>query len=132
VTRAITHQICPANTSIEQRTKSEYDTLIRVAELRTCTVSYKDLQDIEHAVQVTAETLYEAAALGLAAFRKADLFGGGAPAGHAQLTIRVSAPVTIHTLSMQKLNEWLACVGRSPKEQAMKARLNELLQKTAG
>ena len=68
----------------DRATKSEYDTLIRVAELRTCTVSYKDLQDIEHAVQVTAETLYEAAALGLAAFRKADLFGGGAPAGHAQ------------------------------------------------
>jgi hypothetical protein len=104
---------------------------MHVAELRSCTVSYKELQDIEHAVQMTAETLYEAAALGLAAFRKADLFGGGTPARHAQLTIRVSAPVTIHTVSLLKLTEWLANHGRSPKEQAMKARLNELLEKTS-
>src|SRR5438876_7592178 len=41
------------------RTKGEYATLSRVV-LRTCTVAVKDVRDVEHSIEVTAETLYEA------------------------------------------------------------------------
>lgn len=37
---------------------------------RTCTVAIKDVQDIEHSIEVTAETLYEAIASALAALQK--------------------------------------------------------------
>jgi hypothetical protein len=34
--------------------------------LRTCTVAVKDIRDVEHSIEVTAETLYEAIATALA------------------------------------------------------------------
>jgi hypothetical protein len=37
--------------------------------VRSCRVTIKDTQDIAHTVDVTAETLYEAVALGLKALR---------------------------------------------------------------
>ena len=40
--------------------------------LRTCTVSYCDLKGIQHAVEVTADPLYEAVAQGLRVFREND------------------------------------------------------------
>src|ERR1035441_9500744 len=38
--------------------------------LRTCTVAVKDLREVEHSVEVTAETLYEAIATALAALQQ--------------------------------------------------------------
>jgi hypothetical protein len=38
--------------------------------LRTCTVAVKDVRDIEHSIEVTAETLYEAIATALAALQQ--------------------------------------------------------------
>jgi len=38
--------------------------------LRTCTVSCEDSDGHQHSLEVTAETLYEAVAQALAAFRK--------------------------------------------------------------
>ena len=43
----------------DKRTKGEYATLLLVV-LRTCTVAVKDIRDVEHSIEVTAETLYEA------------------------------------------------------------------------
>lgn len=37
---------------------------------RVCIVSYRDYSDMEHSVEVSPETLYEAAVLALKAFRK--------------------------------------------------------------
>jgi hypothetical protein len=48
--------------------------------LRTCTVSCCDLKGVEHAIEVTADSLYEAVAQGLRAFRENDWvddIGGG-------------------------------------------------------
>jgi hypothetical protein len=41
-----------------------------VAALRTCTVSYKDVEGVTHTVEVSASSLYEAAVLGLKAFEE--------------------------------------------------------------
>ena len=46
-------------THLQWRTKGESATLSRVV-LRTCTVAVKDVRDVEHSIEVTAETLYEA------------------------------------------------------------------------
>src|SRR5438132_4737059 len=40
------------------RIKGERATLLHVV-LRTCTVAVKDIRDVEHSIEVTAETLYE-------------------------------------------------------------------------
>ena len=56
------------------RTKDEYITLLHVV-LRTCTVAVKDLRDVEHSLEVTAETLYEAIATALAALQQDNWVG---------------------------------------------------------
>jgi hypothetical protein len=43
-------------------TKGENVRLLHVV-LRTCTVAVMDIRDVEHSIEVTAETLYEAIAL---------------------------------------------------------------------
>jgi hypothetical protein len=43
--------------------------------LRTCTVAVKDIRDVEHSVEVTAETLYEAIATALAALQQDNWVG---------------------------------------------------------
>jgi hypothetical protein len=51
------------------RTNGEYSTMPCVV-LRTCRVSVTDIRDVEHSVEVTAETLCEAVATALAALQQ--------------------------------------------------------------
>jgi hypothetical protein len=53
---------------------ANYCEILRVA-LRTCRVTCSDLDGIEHSVEVRADSLYEAVAQGLRAFRDADWAG---------------------------------------------------------
>lgn len=81
-----------------------------------------------HAVEVTASTLYEAAVLAIAEFRRGwllEVFPGRA----TRLTVTVKAPGISHELTVGKLEDWLASGGKSPKEQVAKQRLRELLNK---
>jgi hypothetical protein len=55
--------------------------------LRTCTVSCEDSDGHEHSLEVTAETLYEAVAQALAAF-KSNAWVGQIGRGHT-ITVRV-------------------------------------------
>jgi hypothetical protein len=48
--------------------------------LRTCTVSYCDLKGVAHAIEVTADSLYEAVAQGLRVFRENDWIDEVGPA----------------------------------------------------
>jgi hypothetical protein len=59
--------------------------------LRKCTVAVKDVQDIEHSVEVTAETLYEAIATALAALQK-DVWVGEIGQGLTTVTVLVQQP----------------------------------------
>ena len=90
-------------------------------EIRSCRVSYQDQEGIRHSVEVTAETLYEAAVLGM----KALQVGRNAPT--LTIDVTVKAPETTHTIRTAALSEWLSRTGRSPREQALKTRLRELL-----
>lgn len=50
----------------------KHDTHDRFCFMPLCIVSYVDLDGVRHSVEVNAEGLYEAAVLGLAAFKKHD------------------------------------------------------------
>ena len=88
-----------------------------------CVVSYLDIAGIRHSVEVEAESLYEAAALAIRAFRR----HGCAPGELGQLEVEMRSSVT-HTLSVKRLEEWLAGACRSPREAMLKERLREMVK----
>ena len=96
--------------------------LLLVPKIRSCRVSYQDSDGIRHSVEVTAETLYEAAVLGIKALQLANW--SSAP---IMIDVTVKAPETTHTIKTTALSSWLSGHGRSPREQMLKVRLRELL-----
>jgi hypothetical protein len=87
-----------------------------------CIVSFLDLDGLRHSVEVQAESLYEAAVLALAAFKKHDF----APGGLTQLEVEVRSSIT-HAVTVQKVRDWLQRGVRTPKEAVLKERLRALL-----
>lgn len=67
-----------------------------------CIVSFVDLDGLRHSVEVQAEGLFEAAILGLVAFRKHAC----APGGITLLEVEVRSSIT-HQLTVKKAEEWL-------------------------
>ena len=66
--------------------------------LRVCTVGFKSPTGISHSVEVEAETLYEAAGLGLARLKKDGWIEGLGPATRLEIVVR--APAARHTLTV--------------------------------
>ena len=85
-------------------------------------LSFDDGTGIRRTVQVSAESMFEAAALALHIFESAGTPPG--PAAHLEIIAQV--PVVNHTVSVQRVQDWLKSGGKSPKEQALKSRLREL------
>ena len=96
--------------------------------LRSCKVICTDLNGVEHSVEVTAETLYEAVAQGLRAFRDAQ-WASDIGAGLTAITVTVKQPVVQHKVRVKDFVAWLESAGRSPSEMSLKTRLRELLRK---
>ena len=90
--------------------------------MASCVVSYLDLSGIRHSVEVEAESLYEAAALAVKAFREHDC----EPLGLAQLDVEIRSSIT-HSLTVKRLREWIEGGSRTPKEAVTKERLRALL-----
>jgi hypothetical protein len=66
--------------------------------VRACTVSFTGPAGVRHSVDVSAESVYEAAALGLSRLRRdewADQVAPGTP-----IEIAVREPATTHTVSL--------------------------------
>jgi hypothetical protein len=95
--------------------------------LKTCRVSCIDLGGVEHAVDVTAASLYEAVALALRIFRENEWIER---IGHGQtpISVKIKHPETEHTVRVQDFERWLEATPRSPAEMALKNRLRELLR----
>ena len=96
--------------------------------IRACRVYCRDIEGIEHSVEVSAESLYEAVARGLAVFRSADW---ASDIGHGQTTITVvvKQPDLEHKVRMVRMRDfeaWLESNGRSPAEMILKSRLRQL------
>jgi len=94
---------------------------------QTCLVSFTDTENIRHAVEVSATTLYEAAVLAMAQFRRCGLTAH-APGPATRLTVTVKTPATSHEVSWGKIETWLQGAGKKPSEQVLKTRLRELLR----
>jgi len=93
---------------------------------RRCTVSFTDSNSITHTAHVSAASLFEAAALGVAEFRRCG-FAEVAVGVGTTLDITVRSPSTTHSLRVSRLEAWLNSSGKSPAEQALKVRLkNEI------
>lgn len=93
--------------------------------LRTCTVSFSGSSGIRHSVDVTAESIYEAAALGVAALKNSGWTDAIAPG--TELEIKVREPATRHRLTVQQIRRWCDGVAASPDETLKKRRLKHLL-----
>ena len=93
--------------------------------LRTCTVSFTSPTGVTHAVDVEAETLYEAAGIGLARLKADGWTEGLGPA--SRLEIEVREPSTLHSISVQQLDRWMDGVTTSPAEVLRRAKVKQLL-----
>jgi hypothetical protein len=87
-----------------------------------CRVSYRDLEEIEHAAEVTAESLYEAVALTVARFRRDDRWAMSplGPGCEFQVRVMPDSPV-MHSIPLKKV-ETFALHERSPARRTFCAR----------
>src|ERR1700752_1261759 len=93
--------------------------------LRVCTVSFKDMRGIRHAVEVEAESLYEAVVFAVRRFRDdawAEQIGAA-----TVLDVEVRQPATTPSISLQQVERWLGGATSSPNEATKKAKLKTLL-----
>jgi hypothetical protein len=96
--------------------------------LRNCTVAVKDVQDVEHSIEVTAETLYEAIATALAALQQ-DNWVGDIGQGFTTVSVLVQQPPVKHEVKIKDFLSWLNRKGRSPAEVILKQKLEKILSK---
>src|SRR6266478_5342283 len=83
-------------------------------------VSCCDLKGVEHAIEVTADSLYEAVAQGLRAFREND-WVDDIDGGLTTITVVVRHPGVEHKVRVGDFERWLESQGRPPAEMSLKS-----------
>ena len=93
---------------------------------RSCRVSVQDLEGITHSVEVTAESLYEAVAQGLAALRGHEWIAGTQQQGMVRVSV---ADVRVeHQVRLADFTQWLEKPGaKSPRELVQRKRARSIL-----
>ena len=94
-----------------------------------CRVSYRDTDGIEHAVEVTANSLYEAVALAVARFRRDDGWAMCPPGPGCEFHVKMlpDSPVT-YTVELGKVETFAKHgTAKGPKDILQKERIKELL-----
>src|SRR6185295_122506 len=92
---------------------------------RMCSVTITDARGVRHTVDVTAESLFEAAALALTTFRTdgwTDAVGPG-----TTFDVEVRNPAVRHTVSVLQMQRWIQGAAASPNERVKKDRVAKLL-----
>jgi hypothetical protein len=96
--------------------------------VKTCRVSCLDLNGVEHAVEVSAGSLY-----GLSprrcGFSVTNEWVEDIGRGQKPLSVKVKHPEIEHTVRIQDFERWLESTPRSPAEMILKNRLQEILAK---
>jgi hypothetical protein len=92
---------------------------------RLCAVSFTDVRGIRHTVEVEAESLYEAAVLGVRRFRKDPWIERVGEA--TVLDVEVREPSARHAISLAQVERWLSGATPNPSEASRKARLKMML-----
>jgi len=94
--------------------------------VRSCKVTCRDAQDVEHSVDVTAESRFEAVAQAWRIFGESEWnVDGGRPPSF--FVVKVKHPEIEHKVRTQDFEKWLAATPKSPAEMALKRRLTQLL-----
>jgi hypothetical protein len=87
----------------------------------TCRVSFTDGADVTYTVTVSASSLYEAAILGIAEFKKSGFAFGGINGG-TKIKIAVEPPAITHELTVAKVQAWLETNGKTPANRPRRLR----------
>ena len=93
--------------------------------IRACVVSFTGEGGVRHSVEVTAETLYEAAAQALAIFKQSEWTGVIGPG--TELRVTVKHPETTHTVTPEQIRRWCDGVAVSPGEVLKRHRVKTLI-----
>jgi hypothetical protein len=83
-------------------------------------------QGVEHTVQISAQSLYEAVAQALRVFREDD-WSEGSNRGAASVVVTINQPQVEHRVRIKDFENWLDSTGKSPAEMALKNRLRGIL-----
>ena len=92
---------------------------------KTCTVTVTDVRGSRHSVEILAESLFEAAALGLKLLRDDGWVEKPGPA--TRLEIQAKTPEVTHEVTVQQIQRWLEGSSISPNEMVRKAKLKAML-----
>jgi hypothetical protein len=92
---------------------------------RSCRVTIRDMDGVSHTVDVTASTLYEAVAHGLAAIRGNDWVSGIAQGNVVKVS--VSDIRVVHEVKLVDFSKWLDRTGVSPREVSDRKRIRSIL-----
>src|SRR5260370_7127450 len=84
-------------------------------QVRSCRVTIQDMDGVSHTVEITAATLYEAVAQGLAAIRGNEWVGGIAQ-GLNVVKVSVADVRVEHAVKLLNFTKWLEKAGGSPPE----------------
>jgi hypothetical protein len=93
--------------------------------MKTCTVTFSGPSGVRHSVEVSADSLYEAAIVGFSLLKNdgwVDPIASG-----TRLEIQVRHPATTHSVSLAQLRRWVEGIAVSPGETLRKRKLKELL-----
>jgi hypothetical protein len=95
--------------------------------LRSCRVTFTDMEGVAHTVEVTASSLYEAVAMALTALRGKE-WVTGIPDGFAPVRVRVLDIPVDHEVRLKDFTNWLDRRGNTPKEMMDRKRIRDILQ----
>ena len=99
--------------------------MLYMANARKCIVSLRDTEGVEHIAEVTAQSLYEAGALALQQFRRAD-WSREASLDAGTLRVEVCESTFYH-VKVAELETWLKRTGGVPREIVARQRIKNKL-----
>src|SRR5271165_861174 len=85
--------------------------------VRTCKVTYRDADGVEHTAEVTAQSLFEAVAQALHIFREHD-WSGEPKSGSASVVVTIKPAEVEHRVRIKDFQTWLESAPKSPAEMA--------------
>jgi hypothetical protein len=94
--------------------------------VRSCRVTIEGTDGVAHTVEVTAATLYEAVAQGIAALRGRD-WVDALPEGHNLIKVAVAEVPVVHQVKAIEFAKWLERAGGSPRDVIQRHKVRAIL-----
>jgi hypothetical protein len=92
----------------------------------SCIVKIVDDAGVEHSVEVRAESVYEAAILGMSKLKRHGWESDGSTIGW--VTVEIHEAPTIHRIQVGNMLGWINRSGRTPRDEIRKQKLRTLLK----